>query len=85
MDLIHCPRCNSAQKFGVQTRVLDEDIDLVELFVSCKKCRWETIIDRGTRHDLRLQRDLARLRARVLATNSESLKRTYDKRRQKFD
>lgn len=80
MDSISCPRCNSTQKFGLQTRVLDDTADLVEIFVACSKCRWQTVVERGIRRDLRLQRDLDRLRIRVLATQSESLRRVYEQR-----
>lgn len=40
----HCPRCNSLQKFGRQRR---EDNDLVEIFIRCSKCRWESVVYSG--------------------------------------
>ena len=42
MEKIACPRCGSYQNFGIQKRIISEELE--EHFIRCSMCRYESVV-----------------------------------------
>jgi hypothetical protein len=61
--LIHCPRCNSLEKFGNQIREVGEG--QVEVFIRCTTCNWEDVIMRDFPDKIRNNVEIEKLKIRA--------------------
>lgn len=65
-DKIHsydsCPECGSPQKFRPRRR---EEGPQLELYITCKTCRWEALLHSGPREVVEIELDIIKLRGRA--------------------
>lgn len=62
---INCPNCNSLQAFRPQKREAEDD--RLEVFICCRACLYEQVIQSGPRVIVELELDLQTLRGKQLA------------------
>lgn len=73
---IPCPRCGHPQPFGRRKREIGPD--KYEVYIQCKKCRWEEVVISGDSDKLLNEREIEKLKVR--AAKDPSLKKVlYEK------
>jgi hypothetical protein len=65
---INCPRCNHPQKFGKRKEEISPGY--FQIYIQCKKCRWKEVIIEGDNDIIHTQRDIARLKAKIMGDPS---------------
>lgn len=74
-----CPRCNSPQSFKARQRPKG---DRIEIFIGCTMCRWERVIFTGTPEQVKLRKDIDKMRGKAM--RGDPVQPVLRKRQERF-